>query len=420
MENFDYRDLYDALGLYQPWIIESVRKSSTAREFHIHLSRKDEKQNFHFFSAQNETAGELQKGSWRYMNIGEYSTVIHAEVPVKSAMHYNGLNELVVSLPAFVGPIDRPYSGYVRQKVALACAQEMDASLITRILNIDVKSANLMLDDLHKASARSRILACLPVDTDPVWMQILLDKKLIKTSSLPLKYLLSKLKLIATRSGDSLYSLAEELRNFFICHCVGLEDEIDQLCGINTSLARRLAAESKGNQRFILPSATHPVWSDVLSGQLNLHSSNVSLNLFLAQQREAYSNLRSREDKLKVVELLRDFLRQKSKNLRAELICLNNALNTRHGEQALPGPEHRVWRNMLRSENYIPSQNMAFNLLLRQLRMQQNSDHSESSMMEAAQKIRQFMTLNQRVMRDELGRLLEKCSSRANTAVSPS
>ena len=409
MDQLSLRHLQEAMGIYLPWEIESIQINGESKDFHVHLSTGDGKRFQGFFTAQNEKKSvRLVDGKWRYMNIAGFSTVIHAQVPQSTSLGYGCITDEASRLPAFLGPADRRYSNYVRQNVAVSQALGMNLSHVGSILRLGGTCLQEVLRDVEKIPDDSRSLALLPVDTDKVWELLLRDKLALKSKSLPLKYLLSKLRLASVRisAPENLLPYTRELRNFFINQAGNLGEEIAQLCGIQSGSTSKINSARK-IQRLVLPSGKHPIWQELLSGRFNLHSTSVPLNLFLAQQRAVYSL--NPERRPQIVDLVRNYFRQKHRGLRSELIRLNSALNEFRKKNVLPGPEHGVWRNILESNNFIPTDNMAFKLLLAQLRVQQSHDRSQEYQIEAAQKIRKFMTLNQQALRSELGQLFHKC-----------
>ena len=130
----------------------------------------------------------------------------------------------------------------------------------------------------------------LPTENHPVWSKLLRDQIHLKTNLLPLKLLLSKLKLDSVKvQEDRLIDNIIELRDFFIANSQNLEKEIDQLCGIEgdrKSGGKRTAPVSR--TKLVLPSVRNPIWVEILTGQVALNSKSVPLNLLISHQKSVF------------------------------------------------------------------------------------------------------------------------------------
>lgn len=415
MEKNDLHDLEAALSIASPWAIKSVKTNEKEKTFDIYLEVIDQKRLFGIFDSHKRSdEQELVSGSWQYMHFGSFRTVIHAQVPNQVAD-----NECIVSpenivQPAYLGHPSRHYSNYVRQKVALGQIRGLDSSMISELLNVDESMVNLILNDITRSSSDIRILSCLPTEADPVWEKILRDQVLLRTTMLPLKFLLSKLKLTATKITDSrrMQPLVCDLREFFIEHAVAMDAEIDQVCGITSERQQQMARAAKSKHRLVLPSIKSPVWLDVLSGRVLLNSQSVPLNLLISRQRSNFVQGKSKEEKIEAIEILRDYVRKNYRTLKPELVLLNRAMNIRHKTGIdLPEAEHRVWQQILNDDNFVPSNHIAYKLLLAKLRAQVTTKPDPVVKLEAARRIREFLSQNQKTMRQELNLLLKQTAA---------
>lgn len=415
MERNDLRDLENALGIQHPWMIKSASVNDQEKTFNIFLDIQDQKRLFGFFdSSKKDGEGELIPGRWRYMNIGGYSCVIHAQVPKKVVPEISPLSEALIAHQAFVGNPARQYSNYLRQQVALAQIKGTDISVIADLCHVPDMLVNTIIEDLNKASPGERALAYLPTEVDPAWDRILSDQLIVRTNVLPLKFLLSKIKLAAAKTNDpgELLALKIELRKFFIEHASQLEQEIEIVCGITTERLQQRARAVKSKQRLVLPALKSGIWLDLLSGKLNLNSQSIPLNLLISRQRSAFVQGRAKEDKINAIEILRDYFRKNYRTLKPELVLLNRAMNIRQNSRlALPDPEHRVWQQILEDENFVPSNHIAYKLLLAKLRAQVTKKPDPVVKLEAARRIREFLKQNQKSMRQELSYLLKQSAA---------
>ncbi|SMF53115.1 hypothetical protein SAMN02745866_03386 [Alteromonadaceae bacterium Bs31] len=415
MERNDLHNLELALGIQSPWAIKSLDINEQQKVFELALELQDKKRLFGLFDANKKTSNkELVAGRWRYMSIGSYSCVVKAQVPKSAVTQGAFLSRSLIGQQAFLGDPLRPYSNYLRQQVALAQIKGTDPGVIAELYRIDGSTMSTILEDIQKAAADSRGLAYLPTEVDAAWDSILSDQLFVRTNMLPLKFLVSKLKLAAskTNSPDEMLALKVELRQFFIEHASQLDHEIEQICGITSERLQQRARAVKSKQRLVLPALKSPVWLDLLSGRLSLNSQSIPLNLLISRQRTAFVQGHNKEEKIEAIETLRDYFRKNYRQLKPELLLLNRAMDIRQKNKlSLPDPEHKVWQRILEDDTFVPSNHIAYKLLLAKLRAQVMKKPDPVIKLEAAQRIRDFLSQNRRSMREEMGVLLKQIAA---------
>src|SRR5690606_16923975 len=197
----------------------------------------------------------------------------------------------------------------------------------------------------------------------------------LRTESMPLKYLLSKLKIAAlkAKSSEERFSMVIELRDFFLKNCRQLEKEIEQLCGIVTESQRRKASVENSRQGLVLARQVHPVCAVILGGAVVVQSKIYAFSLFYTQKRSLCVRGKTQEDKDKAIIGMREYSKAKHAQLRPELIRLNEVyrrLNTASNDaEVLPSEDSTVWQSILGNQFKIGSRHMGFNLMLNQLKI---------------------------------------------------
>ncbi|GAB2188628.1 hypothetical protein MAH1_02340 [Sessilibacter sp. MAH1] len=416
MDRKDLRDLELALGIQTPWFIKAARFNESERCYDIALDTGDKKLLTTFFSSNKKISSEedLVTGRWRYANVGNCPVYVHANVPKLAAAEGGFITRDVLNRAAFLGDPTRNYSNLVRQQVALALVKGLDTSVISSFLGINESMVQLISEDIKRSTAVNHQLFYVPTEVDRVWENVLKNQLPIRTQLLPLKFLLSRLTLLAAKSnsGSTLLSLAVELRKFFIENHNQLQSEIEQLCGVNSDRLRTQVRQNTSKQRLILPAAKSPVWLELLSGTINLNSGSVPLNLLISRQRSVFVQGKTESEKLQSIDTIREYFRKNYRSLIQELVLLNKWLNTpRSSELSLPEAEHQVWQKILENENFIPSEHMAYRLLLAKLRAQVMTKPDPVIKLQAARRIRDFLGQNQKTMRQEVGVLMKQAAA---------
>lgn len=412
METVDLHDLESCLGIHDPWGIKSVKTNDDSKIIDVYLEIKNQKRLFGLFGASGSSdLGPLISGQWCYMPVGQYRSVIHAEIPESCFDHDDILSQSLINQFGFLGHPKRQYSNFIRQKFALYQIRGVEVELLSEIYNIDSPLVKTVIKDLTESPDRLKNLIYLPTENDPVWKNVLLDKQLLHTDLLPLKLLLSKLKLAAIRdiSKENLGAQIIELRKFVVANAHLMSGEIDQFSGITSEKSKQKASIVKSKQSLLLPGVKNPLWLGILSGKLKLNSQSLPLNLLISKQRKMFLAASDTDEKVQAINLLRDYFRKNYRTLRSELLLINRMMEIRKNSSVnLPGSDHSIWQKVLENDDFAPSEHVAYNLLLARLRMQLSSQLNPVIKVDAAKYIREFIQKNQKVMRKEFNFLLSQ------------
>lgn len=414
MEN-DYRSYFESiLDIYPPWSINNISIDERQSVIHVKLSRSEDKSIISFFTKKRYIVSDSKfvNGYWQHCNLGNYRCFISADVPVVSNTDSDAITRDTLSEPAFLGHPNKKYTHQLRQVVALNSAQGLSKNEISTSHNIETALVGEILGDVANAPENVQASCYIPTESDIIWQNILFDKTLIKTQSFPLKLLLSKLKLAAidTQKKELLRPIIIELREFFIQQAASLKNEISQISGLAVQQDSN-ASRRRSVHKLILPAVKNPVWVDILMDRIHLDSNNMPLNLLLVKLRSNYKYNQSEEGSEEVVGL-REFFRKNYQTLRKELVQINRLLQTRPKQKfTLPDSRHDVWRQILKDDSFIPSQHMAYKLLLSKLRSDVLLNPSPNAELSAAKRIRQFIADNQQTMQQELRQVIKSSSA---------
>ncbi|VUD68069.1 hypothetical protein TDB9533_03971 [Thalassocella blandensis] len=410
MEQMSFANVYYALGLFPPWDIVQVKVNDDAREIHVYVEQKSNKSMFRLFDQRSSSSQETRPGTWQHGTIGGYKSFIHANVAFDPSMRNAAIPLTLVEQPSFLGHPARRYTNHLRQRVAVSQLYGIDADQVSKLLNIDSEIVQAINEDIRRSQQFPRLIPYIPVESDAVWSELISDKLRIRTESMPLKYLLSKLKIAASKihARQDRFPLVIELREFFIKNCKQMEKEIEQLCGIVSDKQRKKASVATNRQKLVLPRHDHPVWGVILSGTELINSKNYAFSLFYTQQRSMFNHNKSADAKGKAISNMREYIKQKYTQLRPEIVHLNEIyyrFNKASAEDRVLPPENNlVWKSILENQFQIGSNHMGFNLMLSQLKMKlAKRTHSSS---EAARLLRKFMLQNRSSMSTEIQKIL--------------
>ncbi len=396
------------LGINAPWTAHDIIIDEVQKIIEIEVTTENEKSMFSFLSKGHESEANLPKRRWSHTNLGQYTCYI-SSAHTHKADNELSLTQSTLLQPQFLGDVHSTYTHLLRQQVALAKLRGLDAIAIASLFKIEPSLVDKIQADIAKLPENAQVACCLPTETDTIWEKILTDKILLKTQVVPLKLLLSKLKLSvndeknAVRLKDAILAL----RKFFIAQAKILDAEYCQVCGITNR--KQIAEERQATTtKLMLPSLKNSIWLKMITGKINLHSANVSFNLFLTRLRHAFQNSKDNNSRLNTLNSLRDFFRKNARQLKPELIQINKLMNAPEDTQySLPDEQHRIWRRILREDGFMPSAHVAYKLLLANLRSQVLMNPDPVIELNAVRRIRDFMSHNQKNLQQELRLVLK-------------
>lgn len=400
------------LEINEPWSIQDVAIDEKNKIIQITLAFHTEKPRFSFFTKapESESHNIIDTGlkkRWLHTSIGYYTCHIVSafyDPNISSA----GISRNALLQPNFLGDANRNYTHQLRQEVALANIRGIAPDAISNMLKINVGIVEEILGDIERTPETYRLATCLPCSTDPIWENIISDKFHLKTQLFPLKLMLSKLKLsmVDPKVDIKLSDAVTELRKFFISHINTLDTEISQICALST---KKQSIEERRNAttKLVLPALKNSIWIKMITGKIDLNSTNMPLNLFLVRLRHAFQNTEDNNAKVFALNSLREFFRKNARSLKKELILINQLMNAPEEQQfSLPDERSDVWRRILKDDTFIPSSHIAYKLLLSNLRSQMLMNPDPVVELNAARRVRDFIKHNQRFMQQELRMVL--------------
>jgi hypothetical protein len=339
--------------------------------------------------------------------LGQYSCYISSAHQPKADQDLSLIQGTLLQ-PQFTGDAQSTYTHLLRQQVSLAKLRGLDATAIASLFKIETSLVEKIIADVSKFPENSQLACCLPTEVDSVWEKILTDKLLLKTQVVPLKLLLSKLKLSSEGKDESqLKESILSLRKFFISQAKILENEYCQVCGI-TNRKQLLDERQSTTTRLLLPSLKNSIWLKMITGKINLNSANVSFNLFLTRLRHAFQNSRDSSDRLTTLNSLREFFKKNARQLKIELIQINKLMNApEEAQYSLPDEQHKIWRRILKEDGFMHSDHVAYKLLLANLRSQVMMNPDPVIELNAVRRIRDFLSHNQKNLQQELRMVLK-------------
>lgn len=396
------------LGINGPWSIQDVSVDEKNKIIKIDIVYQLEKSTFSFFAKPSETTSQkIQQTTsvkrWTHTRLGQYSCQIYSAY-FDPAITTAGISRDSLLQPGFLGDANRNYTHQLRQQIALLHTRGLAAEAVAQILLIELPLVEEVLSDIDKTPETYRMAMVLPTEVDTIWENMVYDKFHLKTQSFPLRLMLSKLKLsiIDPNTSVKIDDAVNELRKFFIAHINHLESEAGQICALSSK--RQLADERQATTtKLVLPSLKNSIWLKLVSGKIDLKSTNMPLNLFLVRMRHAFAHMEDNNSRITALNSLREFFRKNARTLKKELILINQLMNAPEESQlTLPDEGNEIWQRILKDDAFIPSSHIAYKLLLANLRSQLLMNPDPVVELTAARRVRDFIKHNQRFMQQEL------------------
>ncbi len=396
MDRLNRREIEHVLGIYPPFRVKDIIVNGEQETLTVLLEEQSTKVRGIFSTAHKKVTGKIL--SWHHSKTGRFDTVIKIQANANTFSKSRNLNP-----PAFLGAQDAKYTYQLQQTILLAASKKLDSEAICALTGINRTLIAQIISDDENAQQDQQVQSLLPLETDPIWRAIIQHEISFKTNLSSLKFLISRLELtyINNKQDPSvLQDSVATLRQFFIKHRTQLKSEYAQI-GVNLEPVSQVADTKKPKKRVSL-NAEHPIWNNILTGDIDLLSKNTGLNLYITQLKSLYrKDQNSNDEKHQIAKELLFYLKKNMAKLKPELVSISRivaqmgTVSTRSG---IPDEAHPIWSHLLSGEFNIESKQMAFKLLLVKARSNEN-------ITEAAEQLRQYFTRNSRVLENELRQL---------------
>lgn len=412
MDNLTTPLITQLLGVSTPWHIQGWNCDPLHREITVRVGQADSKP-----QPLPISEGETKKPyRWQHMNIMGYRCFITVNRELNLIPDSQPLYDF--SIESYLGTPRSLCTNHLRQQISLLLAQGKEVDDIMNLLDVEKRTIDSIRQDNKQLPELLHRLPVIPTTRDRIWLDLLTEKKSIKTSQHELKLLLSRLKVqvINRPNAETVNKATALLQRYFINHYNILEQEIDAICRIgNHSAGSDTDQNTAKNIDIELPPTRSEIWSDILTGKIKIQSENMSLNLFLIRQCSAFRNSRDHQQKIKAIWNLREFFKKNGQSLVKELHNtqiikkpLASATKSAPTPSAvpekvvvesadesspfkLPDADHAIWQRIILDQHFMPSKHRAYNSLLKRLRSALSQNYETTAQIAAAKHVRDFI-----------------------------
>jgi hypothetical protein len=394
MERLNRREVEQILGIYPPFKIKDMIMDLENEVLEIQIEEMVNKSRGLFSNTRQRT----QKVRWHHIKTGRFDTIVEMQASHQTFSKHRTLNP-----PAFIGPEHSKYTYQLQQTVILAASKQLSSETIHSLTGIDRTLVSEIISDSQPEQQETQVQSQLPLQTDPVWRNIIKHEVSFKTNLPSLKFLLSRLELSCFNSKDDpsvMQDAVATLRQFFIKNRTQLKSEYAQIGVIETKpvAANEQTSQSPQNKKVTL-TVDHPIWHSILSGEVDLLSKNTGLSLYITQLKSLYrKNDINQDEKFQIAKELLSYLKKNMAKLRPELLSISKMvrqLNEQNNDMELPNSEHAIWGDIIQGKIFIESGQMALKLLLVKARTTDNDA-------EAREMIQQYFVRNLRSLNNEV------------------
>ncbi len=389
-------DVGRIIGIFSPWAVKGIRLSKSSESIVITLGKESEKHRFGFLNKSYQTGKVTRR--WQHIKFGHFTTFIQATMSLEE------LSELTTQQPpAFLGAENKSITRELADSIRLAYSHHLNANTISSLLGIPHDIVVAEIEELNSQSNQSADTSLLPLESNPVWRDILTQQVKLGTKLLPLRLLLSRLQLnISKAPGNSevVKKSIAELRQFFYQHANQLKAEYEK---IGASPKKPLSQQTNQPQKLklVLPSTNHPIWTGILKGTIKIETQNMPLKLALTQQQRVYLQAEHETDRTVAIRNLMMFFKHNARSLIPELKFLTQLVAEKQQStknHTIPPANDKLWQQLLSGEKILPSDKINYRLLLVSLK---NSDLNPNKK-NHSQQLHDFFQNNALAMKEEI------------------
>ena len=396
MDSLKTHDLAQLLGLYSPWIIKDIELASDSNSLTFIVEKQPEKNIFGFLTGNKKGPQVIHR--WQHIRFGHVNTYIEATLSQAELADMSANRP-----PAFLGEEHKTITRELADTIHIAFSRNLSPEMISGLLGIGLGLVEGEVHDMTGGQQTPHNIALLPLESNPIWRQVLTDQLKLTTRLLPLKLLLSRLKLEVHKnpnSGQVMQKSVAELRTFFIRHAQQLQQEFKILGASENQPNAHTNPNGGARNRLVLPGTKNPLWHQLLTGELDLDSQNMALRLSLARNSRSYLLTYDEYERLDIVRNLQLFFKHNARNLIPELRLLTELLGQQQDQTRiqLPPVTDNIWKNLLLDDGLLNSEKINYRLLLSRLKSSYRRNHDPLNI----EQLHSFFIHNAQTMSDEI------------------
>jgi len=241
----------------------------------------------------------------------------------------------------------------------------------------------------------------LPPESAAVWQQLIGGKLRLETRVVGLQMMIERVRQSVERKPTEANRLAGAriLRQFFAKHEKRLASEIRQLTG-GTPAATTAGAATAPAASQSLPSERDPVWQQLISGGIGIHSDVISLKMLLERVRQAVAKNPTEGNRIAAAKILRQyFLKNRSKHTgeiaRLQAGASAAAAHAAVTAESLPPDDHPNWQKLINGELALHTDAVSLKMLLERIRQAIAKKPTDANRLSGARMLRQYFIKNQ-------------------------
>jgi hypothetical protein len=245
----------------------------------------------------------------------------------------------------------------------------------------------------------------VPVETDPVWDELIGGRLPLVDDRVALKLLLERVRQTMAADPDRKLAAARVLRNYFIRNQARHRQDLAILQGST-------APASAGTP---LPGAEDPVWRQIIDGTKSLKTQHVALGMMI--ERVRLSVLRDPATRNAGARMLRQFFAKHAGKLKPELQQLlgGPAAQAAMG-LVLPAESDRCWQRLIDGEIALASDSVGLKMMLERIRISIVRKPTPANRKAGARILRQYFIKHRRRHRQDIKQLAAQSGSDATLA----
>ena len=272
----------------------------------------------------------------------------------------------------------------------------------------------------------------IPSETHPNWMKLIQGQIQLVSNAVGLKMLLHRVRQEIATSPNETTKLAGArlLRQYFIKNQATHKDDIEILNG-NVS---HTGPADKPNLELIqggIPSEQHECWQKIISGEQNIQTAHVGLQMMIERVRLSVNNSPSDSSRMAAAKILRQFFLKHKERLGIELKQLGIETQptafattvTMPAVITVPATNHECWQKLLNGTLTLNTDAVGLQMMLERVRMSISRNPTESNRAAGIKILHQYFVKHQNRHREEiltlLGHVVETSAEDGHTSIPP-
>lgn len=252
----------------------------------------------------------------------------------------------------------------------------------------------------------------IPPETHDNWQRIINGEQAIQTNAVGLQMLLQRIRQDIANNPSEIARIksAKLLRQYFIKNQNQHKADIAIIAGHSTQAVGQdnISADTAGTGPTEFPADNDQIWQKIISGELQIQTSNVALQMMMERVRQSVERNPSESSRQAGSKILRQFFIKHKDRLSSEAQQMgirttsSTNVNVAAADVSVPAESATCWQELIDGTLKIKTNAVGLQMMMERVRQSVEKNNSDTNRMAGVKILRQYFIKHQSSSQSEV------------------